>query len=256
MEHGVGNRMNLPFLWQRVHGGLIRVEFATTDIMYTPEVPNWKDEVAGNYYDPAIADGYRFLTHCHLGDLVIDVGANLGGFSLLAYKHGYQVLAFEPMPENARCLREMRKTFRPHSFYHDFRIQEAAVSDYCGEGKMVSSFATNSGSSILNGELPPRGEWTSTPELTVPVVTIDSLCSREIVGFIKCDSEGSEEKVLRGAADTLRRCYPYLAFSAYHKPEDTHHLEAVIRELAPAYNNFELGRPTEDAELRLYAWRS
>jgi hypothetical protein len=53
----------------------------------------------------------------------------------------------------------------------------------------------------------------------VPVVTIDSFCTREGIrpGFIKIDVEGAELSVLRGARETIRRGGAALAlFVEFH----------------------------------------
>ena len=55
------------------------------------------------------------------------------------------------------------------------------------------------------------------------------------VDYIKLDIEGAELDMLHGAAQTITRCKPKMAVSAYHKPEDLWTLATYIKSLRPDY---------------------
>ena len=69
----------------------------------------------------------------------------------------------------------------------------------------------------------------------VIVDSIDNVCGKDRVTFIKMDIEGSEAKALRGAEKTIRRDKPRLAISIYHKPEDYFEIPFLIKEMVPEY---------------------
>lgn len=63
------------------------------------------------------------------------------------------------------------------------------------------------------------------------VTDIDSVAGETKIGFIKMDIEGCELKGLQGASATIKRDYPVLAISAYHKKEDMIFLPKYIKSL-------------------------
>jgi hypothetical protein len=72
---------------------------------------------------------------------------------------------------------------------------------------------------------------------TVPITTIDELLGARLrrLAFVKCDVEGHELSVLRGARATLARCRPLLLVEIGGDPDDTQSsAHAVMAELASA----------------------
>jgi len=68
----------------------------------------------------------------------------------------------------------------------------------------------------------------------VEVKTLDQMVEEmqlPRVDFIKCDAEGVEIGILRGATKTLRKFKPKLAFCAYHNPTDFDQMRAILRPL-------------------------
>ena len=63
--------------------------------------------------------------------------------------------------------------------------------------------------------------------------TLDSLGIN--FDFLKMDTEGAEGIILQGAAETIKKMKPILAFSAYHHPEDKEELPKLVSSIAP-YN--------------------
>lgn len=136
---------------------------------------------------------------------VIDVGANIGDWSLPAVRavgpEGL-VLAVEPIPRMAKAL---RKTFDINRL-NNAKVIEMALSDSSG----TATFAIergNSGGSRLGGH--PLGH----DDIQVNVMMLDELVEHESlkrVDFIKIDVEGHEARVLAGAKKTLARWKPLL----------------------------------------------
>ena len=130
------------------------------------------------------------------GDVVFDVGANLGAYTLLfaqwAGPEG-RVFAFEPAPQPYQGLRQLLDA---NGITSRVTPIQAAVSASEGTAVFFAS-GTDGASRIVDG----AGEGT----ISVATVTIDAVCRREHVlpRFIKVDAEGAELDVLRGARETI-----------------------------------------------------
>jgi FkbM family methyltransferase len=130
------------------------------------------------------------------GDTVIDIGANIGYFTvLLARLVGPKgkVYAFEPDPRNCHLL---QRTVERNGWTHVI-VEQKAVSNKAGEFPL---YQTRSWSS---NALTPT-EHVST--VKVQVVTLDEFLSNENhIGFVKMDIDGSEPLAITGmSADTKK----------------------------------------------------
>lgn len=126
------------------------------------------------------------------GDVVYDVGAHAGIYTLLAARRAGRagrVVAFEPEPGN---LRNLDRHIRINHF-QNVTVIPAAVGSHSGRGTFVE------GPTSGMGHLGPRGR-------EVSMVSLDQLCgSGEIPApkVIKIDVEGGEHDVLIGARELL-----------------------------------------------------
>jgi len=138
-----------------------------------------------------------FLDLLSPGEVVFDVGANIGWFSLLAARRvnpAGHVVAFEPSLENAACVQRNAVS----NGLGNVTVIPAAVSDRDG----WVSFDANSS---LKGKLSDEGQ------AIVPAVSLDSwLDGREPPSVVKIDVEGAEIQVLRGMAGILKSVKPTL----------------------------------------------
>jgi FkbM family methyltransferase len=145
-----------------------------------------------------------FARLVHEGDVVYDIGANAGFFTLLAARivgRRGAVYAFEPLPRNLGYLR--RHVAANHAAVHVLPI---ALSSSSG----VARFAT-AGSAAM-GRLADAGD------LEVRTETVDELVSSGRIPpprFMKIDVEGAEHAVLTGAAATLARDRPVILLSTH-----------------------------------------
>lgn len=126
-----------------------------------------------------------------IGDVVVDAGAHIGSFTVLAAQavgpQGH-VYAFEPHPENYQLLAEnvaglQNVTARPH-----------ALGSVTGVSTVRRLLEPNTGIVRL-------GEG----DLAVEVHRLDDVVPR--IDFLKLDAEGSEFEILKGA-EILLRLYP------------------------------------------------
>jgi FkbM family methyltransferase len=131
-------------------------------------------------------------------DVVFDVGANIGYYSLQFAKWRAVVHAFEPYPDTARKLRRNLELNPALSI----SVWQIALSDHEGCVSMVVPDATNCG---CNYVVPGPGE--------IPMTTLDAFVrAQELrrLDFIKADIEGSEIALLKGGAETIDRFRPML----------------------------------------------
>jgi FkbM family methyltransferase len=144
--------------------------------------------------------------HLCPGMTFYDLGANIGFFSLLASRlvgsEGH-VFSFEPDPV---IFLRLRQNLSQNGFHHAIAEERAAWS----ESTSVPFACANISQSADRG----LGHISTNPADTsdlilVGCVSLDDYCtSHPAPDFIKCDVEGAELDVFRGAANTLRQWHP------------------------------------------------
>ena len=140
-----------------------------------------------------------FEKYCTAGMTVIDVGANLGYYSLLASSlvgPSGRVVALEPNSENCRLL---LSSLRLNDITN---VQLLPVAADRATG--WAYYSTHVGS---NGGLIDDGELLSHPGTVVPTFRLDDLVEGP-VGFLKMDVEGAEGRVVEGATQLIARDRP------------------------------------------------
>jgi FkbM family methyltransferase len=136
-------------------------------------------------------------------DLVLDVGANLGAYTLLfaqwAGSAGH-VYAFEPAPEARQGL---ERHISLNGLDERTTVVASAMSDRDGLARF--SAAGPRGDNRLTGD-------DGKPSIEVPTTSIDAFRERlpRSPGLIKIDVEGAELHVLRGARTTIAEAGPNL----------------------------------------------
>jgi FkbM family methyltransferase len=152
----------------------------------------------------------KLLALVDRGRCAIDVGANVGLYTLAFHKRVGKVIAFEPLPALATGL---RRRFGP-----GVQVLEVALSDRNGTTRL---FLPHEGRraiasrASLNDDANPG--FTLRP-LKVETRRLDDY-GFDDVGIIKIDVEGHEFAMLRGAEQTIRQCRPVLVVEI----EERHH---------------------------------
>ena len=161
------------------------------------------------------------------GKVVVDAGANLGVFSLLAARLGARrVYAFEPVRETFLRLEE-------NIALNGFTGKIVPVNKALGASRKSMQLSYSCAGDATASLVFRQGQKFQ----RVAVIALDSFMKgRGRVDFIKMDVEGYEAEVLTGAAGTIREHKPKLAFSAYHKPGDKEELPALVRSLRRDYS--------------------
>lgn len=156
-------------------------------------------------YDVDIEEGkikQAFLDLIQDGDIVIDVGANIGEYSLIAaqkVKQNGQVISIEPLKETVQTL---KNNFQLNNF-SNFEIINKVIGN---ETKKVNLYKQLDGgtmgfvdSSLTGRNFNKAGE--------VEMTTIDEILltrNLENVKVMKIDIEGYEFELLKGAKESLK----------------------------------------------------
>jgi FkbM family methyltransferase len=119
------------------------------------------------------------------GALFVDVGANVGTYTIWAAERGAEVIALEPAADTFELLRE-------NIALNGYPVTavRAAAGDHCGSARFTTGL--DAGNSLA----------ADGPAVT-RLVTVDSLIGDRRVAGLKVDVEGFEIGVLRGAARAL-----------------------------------------------------
>ena len=129
------------------------------------------------------------------GDLVVDVGAQIGSFTLLAAATGARVLAVEPSPLNVERL---RASVARNGFGDRVRVREAAVTrPGASEVELHLTYTNLGGHSSI--------AWIG-PSVRVPALSLAELFEQEGVErcrVLKLDVEGCECPILYSAPPAL-----------------------------------------------------
>ena len=149
----------------------------------------------------------HFVRWVRPGSTVIDIGAHVGYYTLLASiltGDAGSVWAFEPEPTNAAFLRSHMKL----NNIHNVHVEEVAVSDASGSAR----FGLGSGSGT--GHLDTNGS------INVNTVRLADFCAKRGIrpGALKIDVEGAEAAVLDGAKELIASSRPVI-FLSTHGPE-------------------------------------
>jgi FkbM family methyltransferase len=127
-------------------------------------------------------------------DLFIDVGANVGAYTLLAGAAGARCVAFEPVPATFRALRD---NVRLNA------LQMRVCTEMCCVGRAAGRTAFTTCYDAMNHVLSDRDSAHS-DAIGVDVRALDDALNGENPIALKIDVEGFETEVLRGATTTLR----------------------------------------------------
>jgi FkbM family methyltransferase len=137
-----------------------------------------------------------FLLHAlRAEELFVDVGANVGSYSILASGVvGARCYAFEPIPEtHARLVDNLRLN----------HIEDRVTHPNIGIGAKAGSLVFTADADTMNHVLPNDGSRQSTVE--VQMKSLDESLGEESPSMLKLDVEGFESPVLAGAERTLSK---------------------------------------------------
>lgn len=152
------------------------------------------------------------------GDVVYDIGANVGFFTLLASvltgPEGH-VYAFEPLPRNIRYLRRHLAL----NGVTNVTVVDQAVSDRAGVERLDADTWGHIGA-----------RFSPTGDVEVPTATLDQLVANgaRAPDCMKINIEKAELRALTGAAETIATARPVVLLST-HGPEAARGVSGAAR---------------------------
>lgn len=156
-------------------------------------------------YEPAVSDLLTQLLHP--GNTFVDIGANIGYFSLLAAHlvgPSGAVYSFEPNPHNCELLRQSAA----HNGFDNIHLQPYAIAETAVTLFFSEGGADSNGRLLHNHEVrDPALQW------QVQAARLDELLPPlDAIHLIKMDIEGAEPRAWQGMHHTLDTYRPILVF--------------------------------------------
>lgn len=179
----------------------------------------------------------------------VDVGANVGGFSLCVLKRspGAEAHLFEPSRHLANACGQR------FGQYPNVHIHNCALADYEGTSKLWQNINNIGGASLaddLHGEIPldtfldthvGAYEELQAAPIDVPVMRLDSVV-HDKVDILKIDTEGAEFMVLGGAMGLIAASRPVIflevSYGRNRHPQWTRERAAIQAVCDLGYNIF------------------
>ena len=133
----------------------------------------------------------KFLDYIKDSSVIIDIGAHIGIFSVLAARHApnVRVFSFEPLPENFKIL---KSNIEINNLEKNIFSFPWAVSGLRGERNL--NILARTGSSIVNNSKDEPLE-----KIKVATVTLEEIFNSNKIdhcNFLKIDCEGAEYEIL------------------------------------------------------------
>lgn len=137
--------------------------------------------------------------------VAIDVGAHIGLWSFNLAHWFDKVEAFEPVEAHRACF--LKNVFESE----DMPIDKVAKTGFNTEKIALHPFALGEREDMVTIHTSPTSSGDSwvKGKGSIQMKTIDSF-GFENVDFCKCDCEGYEEFIFRGAANMIERCHPVI----------------------------------------------
>lgn len=184
---------------------------------------NWQMQASYAFgtYEPEVVRAIQRVVRP--GWVAVDVGANIGYFTLLLAKlvgpEG-RVIAFEPLPENLQVLQENIAL----NAYQSVTLEPRAVMEKPGAVRLYrerEALLTGTASTV-------HGQGSG---LEVPATSLDVYlrAAGERADFVKIDVEGAEEAVLSGMKRVLAEDRPIVLVELHDNPSGDHPALATLR---------------------------
>jgi FkbM family methyltransferase len=192
MRYGRGRAVML-----RRDGDLVRVHDGARQILipHARRAAAFRDGITTHL--EAVAEKYVGTTGFtpREGDVIVDVGAGIGEFTLWCADAGARVVAFEPDPLAFACLERNTASLRSVDIFPYALWKENARL------RLHGSIDTTQSSLIEDGKSNARDADVEAWSLD----QVQPIIRLPVIDFMKVDGEGVEPEILAGAVRTLRR---------------------------------------------------
>jgi FkbM family methyltransferase len=220
-----GSRFDKEFALAKKHqvypyGDFTRIEIDNQQFLWPRQAPlEPLLQILSELLTPDHPHQYLYgPTQLNANDVVLDIGASEGSFSVIAASRCKQVIAVEPshtMQTLIRSLFDLRNLPQPI-------LVPCLLGSQPGSAYFLET-PENPGAAHISDV-----SVSDTYEVAVRTLddVVDSLELKPT--FIKCDAEGAEQAILAGGIRFLQTCKPKLAITTYHNSDDYPRLYALL----------------------------
>lgn len=189
------------------------LEYQTPSGLYFGRMAHIERDGQRAYYVTTDLNG-EMIEMVEPGGIMLDIGANVGRYSIPMSLKSRMVYAFEPDPQNCEDFRRNTAYYRDHG-KKNIMLCQMAISSQEGKSELTQG--------PLRGLLRLANDWGPGGEKPIDVCLqpIDNLFGDHgtidtgKVNGIKIDVEGHEFEVLKGAFNLLRRDHPLIALETH-----------------------------------------
>lgn len=177
------------------HGNLYKVNYSGSEFLFNSQFKVGRFMFPDKEFGDLVFERYTVSdVIVESGDIVIDVGANIGEFSYSAAKIARKVISVEPDASAYRCLSENVKKL------DNVSCNDYAVTEHDGEFDFYLSSGTSDSSLLEPSSGTQRTERVK--GRTLRSIMLQHGISQ--VDFLKLEAEGYEPEILQGAGSALR----------------------------------------------------
>ena len=157
-------------------------------------------------------DNYLVFQCVNDGDIIFDIGANIGWYSLLFSKYfsKAKIFSFEPIYETFKFLKNNIKLNNANNIqafnYGISNLNGKGGFYYCPEGSVIASQKN-----LVNSDIAKL--------IDCDLVTLDRFVTENKISqldFLKCDIEGGELFALQGGKNAIERFLPIIFVELFH----------------------------------------
>ena len=148
------------------------------------------------FQEVILRDGYGISQLTEPLGTVVDIGTNIGLFSLCVAPLAERLICVEPVDEN---LQIARRNIELANMSDKAAFHNCAIADKPGSLRLFLSDHNHGGHSVSANH---TAQWGSTKEVAVPAITLEQLFDRENIercSLLKCDVEGAEFEIFAAA---------------------------------------------------------
>ena len=158
----------------------------------------------------------------HPNSTLLDVGGNIGFYTLAAAKAGFDVHVFEPVPRNAEMI---RASVKKNHLQDNVQLHTCALSDASGELAMGESVENQGGVSHR------KVSNAANVNTRIPAFRLDDiLLAEKRPLYLKLDIEGSECAAFRGMMQYLQNAKRIIGTNMEFRGE-----RAITKECCPKW---------------------
>jgi FkbM family methyltransferase len=139
------------------------------------------------------------------GDVVVDVGAHIGRYTLMAARYASKVVTIEPEPSNFSLLKD---NIQLNGFSNIVAFPIALSKSRGTRSFYLATGGDTATSSLEQGWSKKRGLSPDEKIIEVEIETLDNLIAHmdlRVIDLLKVDVESHEASVLQGATNTLSK---------------------------------------------------